>query len=416
MSTTLNSNETGPGLQAVAKAGVAVQTVKRPTSLPEICELLQEAFQTKRTVLPVGGGTALGVALLPEKTDILLDMTGFNDLLSFDGKNLNMTVQTGMTVDAINTYLNKEGFRLPLDPPLSQHATIGGVYAANMAGPSRLLYGSLRDQAMGGEAMDAQGNAFKFGGITVKNVSGYDLTKFFIGSAGRLCVVTSLALRIQPLPEAACLCEANFTDVTHVQNFVSELLSSVLVPSGVVVTTETQAPDFKVLTAFEGHPGAVERQNRDFSQWAAKNEGRTLNQEGREAVTRDFGTAIDPDDTDANVLSLKITTPIVQGIPALSAIHKLAIENEVPAKLALLSGNGIIYVYLSEADIENLAALVKGIRDIAKKSDGYALPLKAPHEILSAWGPRVTDTELSRLVLQPLKQKLDPAGVFLPLG
>ena len=76
MSTTLNSNETGPGLQAVAQAGVAVQTVKRPKSLPEIGELLQEAFQTKRTVLPVGGGTALGVALLPEKTDILLDMTG----------------------------------------------------------------------------------------------------------------------------------------------------------------------------------------------------------------------------------------------------------------------------------------------------------------------------------------------------
>ena len=111
-----------------------------------------------------------------------------------------MTVLAGTTLNGINEFLAGQGngFFLPLDPPFSERATIGGVYASNGSGPSRLRYGAVRDQVLGVRGIDAQGGEVGFGGKTVKNVSGYDLTKFLIGSAGSLCLITAAIMRVYP--------------------------------------------------------------------------------------------------------------------------------------------------------------------------------------------------------------------------
>ena len=140
-----------------------------------------------------------------------------------------------MTLDAINQFLagQGKGFFLPLDPPLSHRATIGGVYAANGSGPLRLRYGVVRDQALGVRGADARGQEIGFGGKTVKNVSGYDLTKFLVGSGGSLCLIT-------PSPFAFSPARGRFAlryRVRHgggLEKFLAALRASVLVPSAVV--------------------------------------------------------------------------------------------------------------------------------------------------------------------------------------
>eukprot|EP00362_Geleiidae_sp_MMETSP1317_P001881 CAMPEP_0201286096 /NCGR_PEP_ID=MMETSP1317-20130820/114253_1 /ASSEMBLY_ACC=CAM_ASM_000770 /TAXON_ID=187299 /ORGANISM="Undescribed Undescribed, Strain Undescribed" /LENGTH=268 /DNA_ID=CAMNT_0047612599 /DNA_START=609 /DNA_END=1416 /DNA_ORIENTATION=- len=252
-------------------SGVVAQRVEMPTTVSQLQKIMKKASREKLSVLPLGRGISLGAAFFREKVDIALYMTGLSDIISFDRKNLYMTVKAGMTVDSINRYLEDEaeGFFMPLDPPMSHRATIGGIYASNITGPSRLLYGTLRDQVLGGNAVDAGGCAFKFGGVTVKNVAGYDLTKFFIGSAGTLCILTDISFRIHPLPEVSSICEVDIEHEKEVQGLLSDLLASVLIPTGIVVTTpETSDTCFRFFVAFEGHAGAVERQNRDFMKLA----------------------------------------------------------------------------------------------------------------------------------------------------
>jgi len=163
-----------PGIRELESLGVNVKRVEKPTQEKEAQQILAKAHREKLTVFPCGGGTALGSGVLPEKVDIALDTTGMDRVLAFDGNNLNIAVLGGMTLDAINQFLagQGKGFFLPLDPPLPNRATIGGVYAANGSGPLRLRYGVVRDQALGVRGADARGEEIGFGGKTVKNVSG----------------------------------------------------------------------------------------------------------------------------------------------------------------------------------------------------------------------------------------------------
>ena len=50
---------------------------------------------------------------------------------------------------------------IPLDPPFADHATVGGIVAANVSGPSRRLYGTARDMVIGMTFATLEGKRFR---------------------------------------------------------------------------------------------------------------------------------------------------------------------------------------------------------------------------------------------------------------
>ncbi|MCX5907978.1 MAG: FAD-binding oxidoreductase [Deltaproteobacteria bacterium] len=401
------------GIRELESLGVRVKHVEKPAKEREAQQILARAFQEKLTVFPCGGGTALGSGVLPETVDIALDTTGMNRVLAFDPLNLNLAVLAGMTLDAINSYLagQGKGFFLPLDPPLPNRATIGGVYAANGSGPLRLRYGIVRDQALGVRGADARGNEVGFGGKTVKNVSGYDLTKFFIGSAGSLCLITSISFRIYPLPDAASVCDLILGSLEELEKFLSALRVSTLVPSAVVVAPASGV--FRVLAGFEGHPQAVDRESKDLLDLASQFGGAGESRAEREALMKALQSAVDPPGADPGRLALKITVPIAQGPRTLGAIGKVAKECGLVAKTALFAGNGVILLYAA-AQGDTASRLINEVKELGRSAGGYTAPIRLQRTLLSGWGSRV-DPALHQFVLKPIKEKLDPSGVFPPI-
>lgn len=404
--------------------GVHAKRLEKPSTEREAQQILARAARERMAVLPVGGATALGTGILAESVDLVFDTTGLAKILAFDPRNLNLAVLAGMTLDAINEHLAKQekGFFLPLDPPLSHQATIGGVYAANLSGPSRLRYGTLRDQALGVRGVDAQGREVGFGGKTVKNVSGYDLTRFFIGSAGSLCLITSLSLRVYPLPEASSLCDLFFENLEGLEGFLAALRASVLIPSAVLASDSPAGaalpaqtdPSFRVLISFEGHPQAIDRQNRDTLSLAHEFGGTGQAQLGRESLMTNFRSVLDPDDSMKNRVVLKVTVPIAGGPQTLKALRNAAQEARIPCRRALLAGNGAIFLYASGSNREAAASLLQRGKEIAGAAGGYATPIRAHRDLLAGWGARV-DPVWHQCILQPLKECLDPAGLFPPV-
>lgn len=406
-----------PGVGELRRLGVEVRGVESPKDEAGVLRVVSKAAKEGLKVFPVGGGTSLGVAMLPHAVDIALDMTGLDSIRSIDSGNLNLSVQAGKLVDAINQELAlvEKGFFLPLDPPGADRATVGGAYAANVSGPLRLLYGSLRDLALGVRAIDARGKEVSFGGVTVKNVSGYDMTKFLIGSAGSLCVVTGISLRMLPIPQAACLYDIGFDGAQAAEGFLAELRASVLVPSAVVMTGPVEGEaGVRVLTAFEGHPKAVERQGRDLIRMAGAHGGMGEARLGREAMRLALRDAVGPEGMTESALTLKASVPMVLGPGAYVALASSARGAGLKGKIALLANNGILYLNLEADSEEALEGYCTEARETVLRWAGYLLPVRGPRGILSAWGPRV-EPALGKKVLSPIKERLDPKGVFLPL-
>jgi len=89
---------------------------------------------------------------------------------------------------------------LPLDGAEGT-ITIGEAIAHNAYGPLRPGFGSLRDMLLGLKFTNARGEQIAVGGRTVKNVAGYDVTKFLVGSMNTLGVLTEATLRTWAMPE-----------------------------------------------------------------------------------------------------------------------------------------------------------------------------------------------------------------------
>jgi hypothetical protein len=74
----------------------------------------------------------------------------------------------------------------------------------------------------------------------------------------------------------------------------------------------------------------------------------------------------------------------------------------------------VLYSYASKDNEETLLSLVDGVKDIAERFGGHVVPVKTPRKILSTWGSRV-DAGLNCHMLRPIKDKLDPKHILLPL-
>ena len=84
--------------------------------------------------------------------------------------------------------------------PSWEGATVGGVLAVGHSGLRRLGWGPVRDAVLEVRYVSAEGRLVKGGGPTVKNVSGYDLPRLFVGSLGTLGIIGEVVLRTRPVP------------------------------------------------------------------------------------------------------------------------------------------------------------------------------------------------------------------------
>jgi hypothetical protein len=112
-------------------------------------------------------------------------------------------VSADVTLEAVQTKLAEQNQWLPIDG--DPKATIGQLVSTNSTGPLRLGYGAWRDLLLGAQFINGRDELVTGGGRTVKNVAGYDLTKFMVGQGGvfgRLVTVTSRTYR---RPAAALL-------------------------------------------------------------------------------------------------------------------------------------------------------------------------------------------------------------------
>jgi glycolate oxidase FAD binding subunit len=174
--------------------------IEKPKTEDELAHVLGDAAEARKVVVPVGGRRASGMGGVVERYDVELHTTGLDRVIEHSPADMVVSVEAGITLEAVQNELARSGQFLPIDPFNSPGHTIGGLLATGWSGPLRLRFGSARDFLIGIRVALPDGRLASAGGRVVKNVSGYDLMKLHYGAMGTLGVIVAASFKVFPKP------------------------------------------------------------------------------------------------------------------------------------------------------------------------------------------------------------------------
>lgn len=264
----------GAGCGAYAIDGVVPLVVAKPADVEGVSVALAVASDLGAAIVPWGGGSRMAIGLPPRRCDLVLSLERLHRVLAYDPADLTLSVQAGATHGELARTLAAAGQMLPLDVPLPERATIGGTLAAAMAGLRRAFYGGPRDVVLGLRVVDARGTVLKTGGRVVKNVTGYDLSKLYIGALGTLGVIVEVNLKLMPIPEAEGTVLGVFAQAGDALTAAEQLDALGVRPSALAIVQVGALPELASLAPdhldsallaarFPGTPSAVARAMRE---------------------------------------------------------------------------------------------------------------------------------------------------------
>ena len=357
---------------------VKARAVEKPTTAEELARRLHEAAESGSAVVPVGGGRASRMGGLPLRCDVELHTTHLDRVLEHSQADMVVSVEAGITLEALQGELGKAGQFLPLDPFNSPGHTIGGLLATGWTGPLRLRFGSARDFLIGIRVALPDGHLASAGGRVVKNVSGYDLMKLHFGAMGSLGVIVAASFKVFPRPLHDVTVETSHGTTEDAWAQANRALELPLPPSALELFS-----DGRLLARFFGSPDAVNRmvaelgwKEADASLWAEHS------RRGPESWAR-------------------IATPP-------HALRQILSALPANAEWWASPGTGIANWSFGDGSDD-----VRSARAAAEAAQGSLVLMAAPPEVagrLGAWGTSPPTIE----VMRRLKNAFDPGAVLNP--
>ncbi len=183
-----------------AVCGRVPQAVVFPESEEQVAEVLSLSSEEGWRCVPAGRGSWLNGGQPPQGVDVLVSAERMNDISAYEPADLFIEAQAGAGLDTLERRTNECRQWLALDPPGGARGTLGAMLAVGAAGPLQAGFGFPRDQVLGATLVTGDGRMLGLGGRVVKNVAGFDLLKLVTGSRGTLGMITSVTMRLHPIP------------------------------------------------------------------------------------------------------------------------------------------------------------------------------------------------------------------------
>ncbi len=240
----------------------------RPETPEEVAEAIKDIG---RPIGIEGGGGLKGLGRTVDEQCILKTdrLTG---VVEYSPTELFVSFAAGTTLADAKAVLAEKNQRLPFDPPDLTHlygsnapATVGGVAAAGLSGPSRLASGAARDFLIGIKFVDGIGQYMHGGGRVMKNVTGYDLCKISAGAMGTLGVFTEVTFKVLPNAVAERTLALQGLDDFAGQAAMSaalktpfEPVAAAHLPANIAERFEGISNSSQTLIRFEGFPDSLD--------------------------------------------------------------------------------------------------------------------------------------------------------------
>jgi glycolate oxidase FAD binding subunit len=391
-----------------------------PKTLEALCEFLARCNAEGTKVAIAGGGTLSGMGFPPLPEAVVLQTLALKRLVAYSPSDMTVAVQGGATLKSLGTRLRRDRQFVPFDAPKPGHATVGGTLAAGWLGPRRHRYGSPRDLLIGSTIALADGTLARAGGMVVKNVAGYDMSRLYVGSFGTLGVLAQANFKTLPMPPAARAFLAPLPEGTR-SRALAQLRSLPIEPSvatwieGFEREIAGQAgSEGRVFVLLEGSEPLLERATRDLRSAlgrAGVPETRIVDARAHDLLESVVDAYVAPV-ADRSITYRIPSRPNVVETCALGArdlVRRLALDAGVIADLL----NGDVVVRASRLDTRDLALKFQVLDDALHGAEPRARVIAGEHPVrpaLRVWG--VDPPAIERM--RALKIQFDPNGVLNP--
>jgi len=172
-----------------------------PTNVDEVRSVVRWANEQQVALVPSGGRTGLSGGAVAAHGELVLSLERMNRVLDFNPVDRSLTVQAGMTLQAVHEAARGHGLVYPVDFAARGSCSIGGNIATNAGGIRVIRYGNTREWIAGLKVISGSGDLLELNRGLIKNSSGYDFRQLMIGSEGSLGIVVEATLKLtDPAP------------------------------------------------------------------------------------------------------------------------------------------------------------------------------------------------------------------------
>ena len=409
---------TGVELSPFVVEGRTPEAAVFPGKIEEVAAVVAQVGAAGAAIMPWGGGTAIAVGEPPPPAGIVLGLRRLARVVEHEPGDLTVTAEAGLRLGALQDALRARGQWLSLDPPDAERATVGGLIAANAAGPRRHLYGTVRDLLIGVTVVTGEGGIVRGGGKVVKNVAGYDLPKLFVGSWGTLGIVVDATFKLRPVPDDERLLAVRFDRLKDAGAAVRALLAGDLLPNAVDMLDPTAAAalglgaEVALVVGFDGLREQVDWQAAELSALVGPLGGREVTTLPPATWPRLARIGRDALASPAALMSLSVLPALVvdtmeQGAQA-ARQHGLSSAWTAHAGVGAVTG-----ALLADREVASVATVLTEWRAIATAGGGHATLTWAPLAVKSqvpVWGAAGP----AERIMQRIKAQLDPGNVLNP--
>ena len=391
-------------------AGVPARFVAAPGTVEAVSAVLRLAADAGLAVVARGAGTKLDWGAPPARLDLLLDTGRLAGVWHRAPGEPVVEVGAGTPVRAVEAALDRQGQRLPLDPP-SIGATVGGVVAADEAGPLRQRYGTPCEQLLGVSYVDADGRLHHAEGFAMRAPDGPGIDRLLCGSQGALAVLVSTTLRVHAAPSGQLWVGRSVWTPLEVHDLVNQVLAASLDPSAIEVDLPAhraalvprqrsrRGPGTLALLLEGPNADVVERADRLIT--VLRGDAHALEGPPRWWHRYPF---------DVGEVAVRLEVPITDLHVAIYALRD-AVGGPVPVRGS--AGIGVVRAALpSSLSAERIDAILSAVRGVLLFRGGRCVVTAAPPAVareIDLWG------QVPALpTLREAKERFDPAGRLAP--
>lgn len=250
-------NQTSPvSTTQLTVDGLTVPERVEPATPAELADVLAEAAKQGRALIPVGGGTRLGLGNPPERADLAVSTRRLSGIIAHEPADLTLSVEGGTPLAELQAALGERGQWLPIEGPLPAETTIGGLIATAFTSSRKFGSDGLRDLLVGISVAHPTGAVTKAGGTVVKNVTGFDMMRLYHGSLGTLGVIVSANFKVLPRPRAEATWQGSFATLDAALTAATKLLAIRGRPVALDVLSEPGG-SWSLLARYEGREVTV---------------------------------------------------------------------------------------------------------------------------------------------------------------